>query len=374
MAVKRTAAGTWETRFRGPDGRERSKTLPTKLLAQRWEREHRSDIGRGVFAELPRDRTTVAEWAPLWLAGIVHVTPKTKDRYAGIVKAHIIPTWGPRRLDSISHAELQAWVVTLGEQDQEPASVRKIVGVLSRIFDLAITDKGLTSNPARKLKLPRVPQSRHRYLTHLQVEKLASQMNRRDALVTYVLSYCGLRWGELAALRIEDVDFLRRRIDVHRSVTVVNGAIVWGEPKDHERRSVPVPAFLIEDLAPYCAGRPREELLFSTKAGDILRAQNFHRVALSPAASSMGLDGLHPHELRHTAASLAISAGANVKAVQTMLGHASAAMTLDVYTELFPDDLDRVSEALDAARANSLAGNSRALAPPRPLLEPVATL
>ena len=63
---------------------------------------------------------------------------------------------------------------------------------------------------------------------------------------------------------------------------------------------------------------------------------------------------LTPHDLRHTAASLAVSAGANVKSVQRMLGHASAAMTLDVYADLFDDDLDDVANALDAQAAKSV--------------------
>jgi integrase len=67
----------------------------------------------------------------------------------------------------------------------------------------------------------------------------------------------------------------------------------------------------------------------------------------------IGQDGLTPHELRHTAASLAISAGANVKAVQRMLGHSSAAVTLDVYSDLSDSDLDAVSVALDAAITKS---------------------
>ena len=66
-----------------------------------------------------------------------------------------------------------------------------------------------------------------------------------------------------------------------------------------------------------------------------------------------GLEGLTPHDLRHTAASLAVAAGANVKAVQRMLGHASAAMTLDTYADLFDDDLDAVSAALDTAAERS---------------------
>jgi len=80
-----------------------------------------------------------------------------------------------------------------------------------------------------------------------------------------------------------------------------------------------------------------------------LHPQVFQRAALTEAAKRIGADGLHPHELRHTAASLAIASGANIKVVQTMLGHKSATMTLDLYGHLFPDQLDEVVNALDAA-------------------------
>ena len=82
--------------------------------------------------------------------------------------------------------------------------------------------------------------------------------------------------------------------------------------------------------------------------GHPLRNLNFRRDVFDRAAEDAGLTGLTPHDLRHTAASLAVSAGANVKAVQRMLGHASAAMTLDVYSGLFDDDLDGVADRLSA--------------------------
>jgi Phage integrase family len=85
-----------------------------------------------------------------------------------------------------------------------------------------------------------------------------------------------------------------------------------------------------------------------------LRNLNFRRDVFDAAAAAAGLGGLTPHELRHTAASLAVSAGANVKAVQRMLGHASAAMTLDVYSGLFDGDLDGVAAAMDAAWTNAV--------------------
>ncbi len=72
-----------------------------------------------------------------------------------------------------------------------------------------------------------------------------------------------------------------------------------------------------------------------------------------------------PHDLRHTAASLAVSAGANVKAVQRMLGHASATMTLDTYADLFDDDLDAVAERLDVALMLASVGGMWARPPVR---------
>jgi Phage integrase family len=87
----------------------------------------------------------------------------------------------------------------------------------------------------------------------------------------------------------------------------------------------------------------------------VLRNGNFRRRVFDPAVEAVGLSGLAPSDLRHTAASLAIAAGANVKAVQRMLGHASAAMTLDVYAGLFGEDLDEVADRLDDAAAASRA-------------------
>ena len=94
-----------------------------------------------------------------------------------------------------------------------------------------------------------------------------------------------------------------------------------------------------------------------------MRNHNFRSRVFVPAAKQIGMPGLTPHDLRHTAASLAVQAGANVKAVQRMLGHASAAMTLDVYAGLFGDDLDAVADRLDAAAAAARADSLRTEAP-----------
>jgi integrase len=157
-------------------------------------------------------------------------------------------------------------------------------------------------------------------LTHPQLESFADAAGR-DRLVILFLGYTGVRYGEMAALRVHNLDLLRRRALIAEAVADVNGRAGFDTPKNHQRRTV-------------------------------LHLRNFRRRSFDPAVQVMGLDGLTPHALWHTAASLAIAAGANVKVVQTMLGHKSATMTPDLYGHLFADQLDQVADAMDAARTS----------------------
>ena len=186
------------------------------------------------------------------------------------------------------------------------------------------------------------------FLSHQQVADLAAAAGSYGTLVN-VLAYTGLRWGEAAGLRAGRVDLTRRRLEIVEATSEVRGEIIFGTPKTHQRRSVPFPRFLTEPLAALVADKAPDDLVFTSPDGHVLRNTNFRHRVFDPAARQAGLTGLTPHELRHTAASLAVAAGANIKAVQQMLGHASAAMTLDVYAGLFADDLDAVAERLDAA-------------------------
>jgi integrase len=144
---------------------------------------------------------------------------------------------------------------------------------------------------------------------------------------------------------------LRRRVNISRSVSEC-GTLVWSTPKTGERRSVPFPASLDDELAALMVGKRREDLVFTGTRGAVLRGGNYRNRYFSAAVAECQKDDetfpdITPHDLRHTAASLAVSAGANVKAVQRMLGKAS--MTLDVYADLFDDDLDVVADRLDTA-------------------------
>jgi hypothetical protein len=116
-------------------------------------------------------------------------------------------------------------------------------------------------------------------------------------------------------------DFLRRRALAAESVTPVKGVMTFGPTKGHERRDVPLPRFLLEDLAQHIPGKAPDDLVFAgVRGGAALRYPVFQRGALNQACARIGIPRLTPHELRHTAASLAIAAGADIKVVQQMLG------------------------------------------------------
>ena len=213
---------------------------------------------------------------------------------------------------------------------------------------------------AEGVSLPRIVRRPKRYLTHAQVATLANTATPYQTLIR-VLAYSGLRWGEASALRVQAVDLERRRLEVDQAHTEVHGKVVVGTTKNHQRRSVPIPRFLAAELTEHLAGKSPADLVFTSPEGGVLRNTNFRPRFFDPAAERAGLLGLTPHELRHTAASLAIKAGANVKVVQLMLGHASAGMTLDVYAGLFADNLDEVADRLDQALEGLAADQVRTI-------------
>jgi integrase len=157
----------------------------------------------------------------------------------------------------------------------------------------------------------------------------------------------------MAALRVQDFDMLRRRVNVSRSVTE-SGGLQWSTPKSWERRSVPFPAALAEELAALMTGKGRDDLVFTDLRGGVLRNSNGRARVFRPAvARCQDTDDtfptVTPHDLRRTAASLAFSVRANVKAVQRMFGHAKASMSLDTYADLFDEDLDEIADRLNDA-------------------------
>lgn len=351
---KRTQDGkvTWLARWRDLDGRSRKRSFRRKVDAERYVAAVQDDLYRGVYVDPNRGKITLAEWATSWLASLGHLKVSTRARYAGIVNHHIIPKWGRRKLIAINHADIAEWVAALVASGLSPGSIRYIHRVFALILEHAVLDSRLAANPAKAVPLPRMHLREPVFLTIREVDRLAECAGQGGLTIEF-LALTGLRFGEMAALRVSDLDLTRRRLRVKASVSEVNGKLVWTSPKNHHSRSVPIPASLAVKLARIVEGKARDDVIFTSPAGGVLRINNWRPRVFDRACAIAGIAGLRPHDLRHTAASLAVSGGANVKAVQRMLGHASAAMTLDIYAGLFGDDLDSVAEGIDRLRGAS---------------------
>jgi len=349
----------WRARYVDTAGKEHAKAFDRKVDAAKWLDDITSTIVTGTYVAPGAGAVSVGVIHSQWLKTQAHVKDSTKAARASAWSVHVKEAWEAVSVADVQKSDVKAWVNDLTEKGCAAATIENALGVLRMVLGLAVENKRIPHNPCEGVKAPKRQHSARAYLTHQQVGELATAV-ARDGLVIRFLAYTGLRYGEMAALKVSSFDMLRRRVNIRESVTEVSGKLVWSTPKGHERRSVPFPKFLAEDLAARMEGKGREDLVFSAPAGGVLRIATFRTRILNPAVAMLRAldDDGNPttdwprptlHDLRHTAASLAISAGANVKAVQTMLGHKSAALTLDTYADLFPDDLEAVADAFDAA-------------------------
>lgn len=354
-------------RYRTPERRQAAKRgFKTKRDAQLYLASVETSKARGEYIDASAARVTIDALGAEWLANQTHLKPSSLRPLEIAWRLQVRPRWGNVAVGDIRHSDVQTWITSM-TAGRSATTVLRAYGVLAGILDVAVRDRRVPNNVARGARLPRKVARAHRYLSHQQVHDLAQASGKHEALVL-VLAYTGLRWGEVTALRVRDVDLKRRRIVVSENAVEVGSETIVGTPKTHKRRSVAFPSFLVEALATSIDGKQPNELLFAGRFGEHLkRATRGERTWFKAALVRAEIEPMTIHDLRHTAASLAVSAGANVKAVQRMLGHASAAMTLDVYADLFDDDLDGVADALDAAVLRSVAARSRTM----PSVQPV---
>jgi integrase len=344
----KSGATLYRVRYRTPDrGQTQRRGFTTKRDAEIFAATVEVSKLKGEYVAPSVGRVTIGELGPAWLERQRgHMKPSGFRTYESAWRNHVAKRWSHTRIADIRHSDTQAWVATLSAE-RGAVTVELAFLVLARILDDAVKDRLLASNPARGVKTPKRPPRRNVYLTAGQLDRLAHESGRYRSLVL-LLGVGGLRWGEAAALRVSDIDFLRRRIALHRNAVEVDGKFAVGSLKNNKNRTVALPAFVIDALAETANGKSRDELLWPSRSGGYLSPPSSPRSWLAGAVtrcqrSDPTFPRVTAHDLRHTAASLAISAGANPKVVQRMLGHASAAMTLDVYADLFDSDLDTVA-------------------------------
>lgn len=354
----------WRARWVQPDGTERERLFDRKVDAQLHLDGVSASMHRGDYVAPEGPATPLRMVAERYFSGL-DVKPSTAAGYRSILDRHVLPKWGATPLRGITPSGVRAWLGDLqrGEKAVSSGYARQCGRVLSMVLDVAVGDKLIPRSPMESVKLPRANQPRQgNSLTAEQLAHVIREMpTESDRTLTAVLAYTGVRWGEAVALRVESVDFQRNRISVTRTYVELGGRVEAGTPKNQERRTVPAPPFLMTLLREAAAGKGSDEDLFTSRAGGPLRGTNWLRRVYRPAllrAKVPGPDERKIHDLRHTYASLAVQAGANIKQLQRAMGHASATMTLDVYADLFDEDFSGLGTQLEPT-----AGQLRAMKP-----------
>ncbi|KLO38779.1 hypothetical protein ABW17_20765 [Mycobacterium nebraskense] len=335
----------------GDDGKQRTQRFRTEVEAEAWVRKQRGQVVTDTWVNPDLGVETFGVVAERWYQGKNHRKPKTVAGYRSLLDTIVLPHWRDTPLKDITYGDYHGWLSGLSGDPERPLSasrIRQAHQCVGAVMKYAQKSGLIAANPVASIESTDLPQRTERerkYLSHAELLALARATGRFEAL-TLVLGYCGLRFGEAVALRRKHVG--DKELVIRASVSgVTKQGLVETTTKSGRTRHVPVPEPVWQKLKKSLPDDP-EALVFPGRKGDYLPVGEY-RWVFDNACKEVGIAGLVPHGLRHTTASLAISAGANVKVVQRMLGHATAAMTLDLYGHLLSDDLATVATALGKA-------------------------
>jgi integrase len=366
--------GPWQARIPDPDRPGTTykieKQFRLKTEAEAWERAQRSDQQRGEWIDPRKAERTLNEVIQAWRESWPNrLSSGTQSLYDSIIATHIESTFGPVAIGKIDHGKVQRWVNQLTAGGRAAGTVRNAYGCLRSALNTAVRYGWLRTNPcSTAIDLPRARREEMLCLSATELRDLAERIDPHYRTLIYTAGYSGLRAGELLALTRADVDLLRGKITVRRALKDINGHLEVGEVKTaSSRRTVSLPASLVAMLREHLAsalpgGSGPEALVFPSKTGKHIRhrllVRRHFRSAVAghtdkegeyhPGALPPRLHGLRFHDLRHTAASLAIHAGAHPLLVSKQLGHSSVQITLDRYSHLMPNAAEALAEKLDA--------------------------
>lgn len=344
--VGRSGRVTWRVRYYGPDGLQRSKSFERRMDAVAYEQEMATRKRRGDWVDPRRGNVHLARvWDEYERTGSGHLRVTTRANYRRGWK-HVEKKFGKWPVSRIEHADVAEWVADMAKE-KGPDTVRQAHRVLVQVLDHAMRTRRVPVNVARGIRLPARPPAREVILTVEQVHALAEQMPK-DGDMVLAMAYLGLRWSELAALRVADVDLRRRRVHVVERATEVDGRMDVSQPKSKaSNRYIGIPMMIADLLEARILTKTAECLVFPSPEGTHLRVRNWRRRSgFDETRIALGIVAT-PHDLRRTFGSLARMAGADLRFIQKAMGHGSITTTARIYAHLYDDELDAVAAALD---------------------------
>jgi len=347
MAVVRrvldSGSVVWRARvyFKGRIVTQRS--FERRVDAKQWEADQIAKLREGTWIDPARGRVAFDQIAEDWQQSRQHLAMRSQETTRFLLDAYILPALGRVPIGSIAPLDVDRLLTALTERGLGTATRRRVLSVIRLVLDHAIRDRRLGENVARDVEPPRGRTKREpHWLRAEQLKRLADATPVACRPVVMYLGLSGCRFSEMAALRVDDVIQTQHGLGVrvHRAApqSKETHAAVIGSTKTHQTRTVPVPTAVEEYVLDRVARAAPGEYLFPSPTGVIWTNTNFRLRAKWPqTTASVGLAGTTIHDLRHTAATLLIASGADLKAVQAILGHASATMTMDLYGHMFSE-------------------------------------
>jgi integrase len=364
MSIDKRPDGRWRARWREyPGGPQKARHFTRKVDAERHLAETKVALARGSYLTADQLRVTLGQYVSthlgrqVWRERTMDLARVALDR----AEAHF---GTDRPLTAIRRGDVEGFVVKLSA-DVAPSTARVVFQHFRTLMRSALADGIIVLDPTIKIRLPQLPANELVIPTTEQVHALIAGAPEDFAAAIVLGAYVGLRAGEAQGLFVDDIDFLRRTVNVRRQLDGRSTKMVLVEPKTRaSTRSVPVPQPVLEVLAEHVRvqGRGRDGVLLH-RDGEYLSDNQFNwswRTAQKGAGLPAG--SLRFHWLRHSFASALISAGCSVKAVADAMGHQNPTITLRTYASLWPGDEDRIRGAVGLAwqpqnrRADSESG------------------
>ena len=342
--------------FRDPHGKQRKRSARTLAEARDLKATLTADVKRGEYRAL--SKVTFGEYAKEWGESYTGRTakglrPQTLADYRALLERDAVPFFGRMQLAVIEPRDVKRFASELTSRGLALGSVRKVLAPVRVLLATAFEDGLIRSNPAVGVRVSRPVQveddEQAKALSEEELRAVLTQVPVEWRLFFEFLSHTGLRIGEAIALTWADVDFGRRRIQVHRRF--YRGR--YDAPKSkYGRRAIPLSESLSRALWRHRGTHADDALVFETVGGKRIEPSNLMSRVLKPAAVEAGLGHwvntkgrrraetwVGFHTFRHTCATILFRHGLNAKQVQMWLGHHSPAFTLSTYVHLLPDDL-----------------------------------
>ena len=338
-------------------------TFVTRREAVAVERDQATRSRRPGYVSLESSRVVVSLVAAEWLLTRRSKAPRTQDSDESTYRRLVAPSMANTRLSDIDPTTISAWLATLAERGIAPSSRRRALWVLRAILDHAVDSRRLEHNPAVKVKVG--PAGRRRAGQSLSAPELATLIdalpNNCQPFAT-VLGLAGLRFSEASALLVSDV-----RETPHGLVLMITkarthrnggGAAFTGPTKSTLSRAVPVPLDLVDWVQNRRMEADADAPLFATmnSGSTCWSPPNWRRsTSWTATVAALGHPGLRPHDLRHTSATLMLSAGAPLTAVSAVLGHSSPQVTAEIYSHVLEGQTHQAIALLPRLISNSHA-------------------